>query len=479
MKSHYLWAAVERIAPQLVTFGVSIVIARLIGPEAYGLIGMLAIFMALGQAFSELGLSAAIIQRKELGENDLMSVFTINVIAGLCMTLFFCAISPFVAKFYEEPRLVGLLCAQSLTFVIFSVGAVQAALISREMRFAFNAKVEVAACVVSGIVGLSMAFNGFEVWSLVGLALARVFVRVLLLWLARVWKPTGRFTWEAFHGMWAYSSRLFYASIFHHIVTNSYTVIIGKVYTPTDLGLYTRAFSFQQMPVGIVGGIVQRVAFPLFSRNQNDPVLLKKMLRKQVRLVLALVVSGMALLYSIAEEFILLVLGQDWTGAIPLLKILCLAGVFASVFPLHSNMTMALGRSKLFFRIEMLKKIYIIAMLAVVYRFGLNALAWGMVSVSIFDYAASSWPNREALGYSLMDHADDILPILFLCALPTAAIAWLDWGSEMHLILAIALKTLFLSIFIFCGIFLFRKKWFFEVWQVIDSTVLSRFRAVI
>ena len=182
MNNHYVWAAVERIAPQLVTFGVSIVIARLVGPEAYGLVGMLAIFMALGQAFSELGLSAAIIQRKEVSDDDLMSVFVVNVVAGIAMTLIGCAIAPLVAAFYNEPKITGLMSAQSLTFVIASVGAVQAALISREMRFKFNAKVEVFACFVSAIVGLVMAFRGFEVWSLVGLGLSRVFTRVCLLW---------------------------------------------------------------------------------------------------------------------------------------------------------------------------------------------------------------------------------------------------------------------------------------------------------
>ncbi len=476
MNNHYVWAAVERIAPQLVTFGVSIVIARLVGPEAYGLVGMLAIFMALGQAFSELGLSAAIIQRKEVSDDDLMSVFVVNVVAGIAMTLIGCAIAPLVAAFYNEPKITGLMSAQSLTFVIASVGAVQAALISREMRFKFNAKVEVFACFVSAIVGLVMAFRGFEVWSLVGLGLSRVFTRVCLLWAFRVWQPAGRFSWQAFNGIWAYSSRLLYASLLHRVVTNLYSVIIGKVYSPADLGLYTRAYSLQQMPVGIIAGIVQRVAFPLFSKNQHDLIYLKATLRKQVRLILALVVSGMALLYAISEELILLLLGEEWLGAVALLKILCIAGVFSSIFPLHSNMTMALGNSKLFFRVEMIKKIYIILALACVYRFGMNAFAWGMVSVSIFDYFASSWPTRKALGYTVITHAEDVLPTLLAGVIPVGLLSLVHWSGGLAPIVVICLKALFIGLFIMIAIVAFRKTWFKDVWEVLDTGLLARLR---
>ena len=144
MKSHYLWAAIERIAPQAVTFGVSIVIARLVGPEAYGLVGMLAIFMALGQAFSELGLTAAIIQRKDITDDDLMSIFVVNIGAGVLATAFCCLISPLVSKFYQQEVLMALLSVQSLTFLIGSLGAVQGAVITRKMLFRLNAKIEVA-----------------------------------------------------------------------------------------------------------------------------------------------------------------------------------------------------------------------------------------------------------------------------------------------------------------------------------------------
>lgn len=314
MKNYYIWAAVERIAPQFVTFGISIVVARLLGPEAYGLIGMLTIFIALGQAFSELGLTAAIIQRKEVSDVDLTSVFYVNIVAGALITTLCCAISPLAADFYGKPLLQPLLCAQSVTFLISSLGTVQVALVSREMRFQMSAKVELIACVGSGLAGLSMAILGLGVWSLVGLNLSRIMLRVLLLWLLAGWRPRGKFSKTAFLPMWEYSSRLLYASLFHRVATNAYSVIVGKMFSPAVLGLYSRAVGLQEMPVGIIAGIVQRVAFPLYSRNQENQLYLHKILRKQVRLVLGVVVPGMAILFAISDELIFVCWGMIGAG---------------------------------------------------------------------------------------------------------------------------------------------------------------------
>ncbi len=475
MNNHYVWAAVERIAPQLVTFGVSIVIARMVDPSAYGLIGMLAIFMALGQAFSELGLSSAIIQKKEVNDDDLMTVFVVNVLAGIVVFAFFCALSPLVAKFYHEPLMVPLLCAQSLTFILASLGAVQAAVISREMLFRFNAKVEVFACIVGGSVGVSMAFAGYGVWSLVGLGLSRLLTRVVLLWIFGSWRCQGKFSKESFKTTWAYSSRLLYASLFHRVVTNLYSVIIGRVYSPAALGLYTRAFSLQQMPVGIIGGIVQRVAFPLFSKHQEDTAYIFNTLRRQIRLILAIVATGMAVLCAIAEQLIPWLLGDRWLGAVPLLQILSMAGVFASIFPLHSTVIQALGNSKLFLKVELIKKVYILLMLACVYRFGLEALAWGAVSVSLFDYMASSWPNRKALDYTFRTHLEDLLPTLLACAIPMVCVMLMTWPVTYPLLLTMTLKASVICGFVGLMFVIFRKTYFKDVWSTADSLCFSRF----
>ncbi|WP_321283950.1 lipopolysaccharide biosynthesis protein [uncultured Vibrio sp.] len=479
MKNHYLWAAVERIAPQLVSFGVSIVIARLIGPEAYGLIGMLTIFMALGQAFSELGLSAAIIQRKTITDNDLMSVFVANLIAGMVISLLCCSISPLVAKFYGQDILMPLLCAQSLTFAISSIGAVQAALISREMLFRLSAKVEVASCVLSGGVGLAMAFWGLGVWSLVVLNISRVFVRVGLLWFFGLWRLSGRPSLSAFSTMWGYSSRVLCASLFNNLVTNAYSIIVGKLYPPAALGLYTRAVSIGQIPVSLTGGIVQRVTFPLFSRYQGEKEYLIQLLRKQVRLILAVISPILTILIITSEELIPLLLGDEWAGAIPLLKISCLGGVLYSVIPLHIVLIKALGNSQLLLRIAVVRDSYLLIAVLVSSFFGLQALAWAVVSASFFSYILCSWPSKKSIDYRLKNHLEDVLPTVILCAFSAIILSAVEWNAGLSPVSIMLIKALVIVLGFASGAYVFREKYFHELWELTAwgmSTFVARIR---
>ncbi len=234
----------------------------MLDPAAYGLIGMLGIFMALSAAFSDLAFSAALVQKKSITEDDETSVFYVNIAAGITLTIILCAISPLVAGFFHQSILAPFACTQSLTVLISSFGIVQLALITRSMSFKANATIELISCVLSGGIGIGMAWLGYGVWSLVGMNLTRAISGVALLWILRDWRPRGRFCIVCVRSMWSYSGKLLYASLLHRVATNLYAVVIGRVYPPTELGLYTRANSFQVLPIGLLTGIVQRVAFP-------------------------------------------------------------------------------------------------------------------------------------------------------------------------------------------------------------------------
>ena len=193
-------------------------------------------------------------------------------------------------------------------------------------------------------------------------------------------------------------------------------------------------------------------------------------------MILALVVPGLSILLAISAEFIPWLLGEAWNGAVPLLRILCLAGVFTCIFPLHSNLTMALGDSKLFFRIEMIKKVYILLMLAVVYRFGLQALAWGMVSVSVFDYVASSWPSRKYIDYHIRQHLVDLLPTLIACALPMTIVFQIDWSPAWHPVLVMSSKSVIILSGFSLFVCVFRKSYFRDIWYIVDTQCMARVR---
>lgn len=472
----YFWAFIEKVAPLAISFFVSVLVARKVGPEAYGLIGMLAIFMALGQGFTELGFGAALVQRKDITADDETSVFVINLLAGLLITVMLCAISPLVANFFGQEILVQLLCIQSLGIFIASTTLVQFALISRGMKFRLGAMIEVIATVISGIVGLSMAYAGYGVWSLVWLGLSREAVRAAAVWFIGGWRPKGKFSKERVAAMWDYCSKLLYSSLFHRVVTNLYSVIIGKIFPPAALGLYARANGLQSLPTGLAVGIVQRVAFPLFSKHQDDKVFLLHVIRKKTRILVLGVALMMGLLAALSENLIPWLLGPKWLSAIPLLKILCLAGVFASVFPLHSQMTMALGASRIFFKVEMLKKLAIVIVVLVVYRFGLVVFAWGTVAISFSDFLLSAYPSRKLIGYSRAMQVRDLAPSILLSGTATLFLLNMPWDSCWSPLVLMALKTVLFIALTGMGLFAFRKMFFQDAWELVRNLPLGRLK---
>jgi len=468
-KRHYLWAFVEKIAPLGISFVVSVIIARMVAPAAYGLIGMMAIFMALGQAFSELGFGAALVQQKEITADDETSVFVVNLVGGTVITAILCAASPLVAQFFDQQILVELLCVQSLTILIASTGLVQFALISRKMKFRLGAIIEVVATFMSGIVGISMAYAGYGVWSLVGLGVSRELVRAATAWIVGDWWPTGRFSVERVRAMWSYCSKLLYASLFHRVATNLHTVIIGKIFAPEALGLYARASGLQALPGGVVTGIVQRVAFPAFSRNQDNKVHLLYSLRKQVRVLVVLMSVSMALLGVLAAELVPWLFGPNWIGSVPLLQILCLGGAIAAVFPLHSQMTMALGESGIFFKVEMTKKLVIVIVLAVVYRFGIAGFAWGAVIISFADYCLSAFPSTRLLGYSWRMQIADLLPAFILNGAAAVVILEAPWDPSWPAVLTVATKATVFLMLVATFLYVFRSLYFADAWDIMHN----------
>lgn len=468
-KRDYFWAFLEKVAPLAISFAVSVIIARIVAPAAYGLIGMMAIFMALGQAFCELGFGAALVQRKEITADDETSVFVINLVGGAVVTTILCAASPLVAQFFEQDMLGDLLRVQSLTILIASTGLVQFALISRNMKFRLGAIIEVIATLLSGILGIYLAYGGYGVWSLVGLGVARELVRAVAAWVVGGWWPRGRFSKARVRAMWSYCSKLLYASLLHRVATNLHTVVIGKIFVPEALGLYARASGLQAFPIGVITGIAQRVAFPAFSRSRDDKARLLHSFRKQVRILVLLMSVIMALLGVIGAELVPLLFGPNWIGSVPLLQILCISGAIAAVFPLHSEMTKALGESSIFFKIEMLKKLVIVAVLAIVYRFGIAAFAWGAVAISFADYCLSAFPSVRLLGYSWRMQITDLSPALILNGTMAGALFWFPWDPQWPALFTMVTKALVLLLSVGTGLYVLRGAYFADAWGLLRS----------
>ncbi len=465
VKKAFFWSGIEQLGPQLVSFIISIVLARLLEPADFGLVGMMALFIGLAHVFTNSGLSAALIQRKTLTLDDETSAFALNIVVGGGLAILLCLISPFVAGFYKKPILLPLLCVNSLTVIISSFTIVQSALLTRNMMFKQTAVISTISSIVSGLTGISMAYLDYGVWSLLGASISAGLVRTGLYWKMSQWRPTGKVKWQCIRSMWGYSSNLLGCSLIGVTYQNMYSQIIGKVYSPESLGYYNRANSLRMLPAEIISGIVNRVAFPLFSRYQEDKPLLLKRVREIIRGTLLVSAGGLTLLAVIADPLIPLLLTEKWRTSIHLLRILCYAGVFYPVSVLYLMTLQAQGYSNLNLRLENIKMVIGLITVTVVYRYGVTALAWSVVALTVNAYFLNAWYNVKLLNYHWRMQAYDILPTFLLCLIS----GWAAWWIA-NLFPLIPLGILFVKsgvflVFLGLSVYLLRKSFYEEFWS--------------
>lgn len=427
--------------------------------------------MGLAGVFADSGLSAALIQRKTLTSDDETSVFVLNIFAGGVLAALLCLVSPLVARFYHQPVLVPLLCVSSLSIVISSFGIVQSALMMRNMQFKQSAVISTVSSVVSGVTGIVMAYLDYGVWSLVGAGISAGLVRTCMYWNMSAWRPCGSVRLQCIRSMWGYSSNLLGCSLIGVTYQNMFSVIIGKVYSPESLGYYTRANSLRMLPVGVITGIVNRVSFPLFSRHQDDKPLLLKKIREIIRGTLLLSAGGLTLLAVIADPLIPLLLTEKWRPAIPLLRILCYAGVFYPISALYLMTLQAQGYSHLNLRLESIKMVLGMIAVALVYRYGVTALAWSVVVLTINAYFLNAWYNVRLLGYQWRMQAVDILPTFVLCSISGWAAWWMGILVSAGPFVVLFAQTGTFILLLGACIYLFRKSFYDDVWQHILSGI--------
>jgi teichuronic acid exporter len=418
----------ERFGYQGTGVLLGIILARLLYPRDYGLIGMLAIFCSVGQVFADSGLTTALVQRPANSIDDEATVFYLNIGAGTILTLLICAISPLVAGFYGQPVLIPLLCVLSLQVLLSSFGIVQFALLARAMNFRTQAIVSTVSLILSGLVGIGMAWRGLGVWSLVGQAVIAALFRSLLVWKLGNWRLSGRFRRASFQEMWPFSSRLLASGLLDTVFENLYNVVIGRVYRPADLGLFTRARSLAQFPAGFVASMFAQTTLPAFSRMQGDTALLQSSVRKVFRLMAALHFPAMAALAVVADPLVRCLLTDKWAPCVPYLQVLAFSGMLYPVHALHLNVLMAQGRSDLFLRLEVLKKVLTILTLASTFHFGVSAVVWGILILSIGCLAINGHYTRKLLNYRWREQALDLVPVLGASALMAMAM------SAIHLL---------------------------------------------
>jgi O-antigen/teichoic acid export membrane protein len=407
-----IWSFIEAICQRGLQFVVGIILARLLLPEQFGLVGMLMVFMAVAQTFLDSGFSAALINKQNLTEVDICSVFYFNLLMGIVAAICLSLVAPFVATFYNQPLLTPMLRALALVLVINAFGLIQGTLLTRAIDFKLQTKVTVIGSFISGLIGIGMAYSGYGVWSLVVQQITNALARSLLLWVYNSWRPAWILSLQSLQEMFGFGSRLLASGLLNTIFDNIYLVVIGKLFSPADLGYFTRANSLQQLPSMTLSNMVARVTFPVFSTIQNDPERIKRGMKKAITLLMLINAPLMIGLAVVARPLVLVLLTAKWEPCIPYLQLLCIVGLLLPLHYINLNVLQAMGRSDLFLRLEIIKKVLIACNIAITFRWGVEAIIIGQVVTSIVSYYLNAYYNRNLLNYSIWEQIGDLYPYL-------------------------------------------------------------------
>lgn len=412
--SGMFWSISDLMVNQGLQVIIQIFLARLIVPEDFGIIGMIAVFIALSQALVDGGLSNALIREKEVKQEDLSTVFFFNffLACSLYVILFFSA-KP-ISVFFHEPMIMSILRVLSLVIIVDAFGIIQRTIMVRKIDFRTQTKVNILSSVASGVLAIASAYFGFGVWSLVIRTLSMQFLQALLLCLYSKWIPSFVIKLDSLKKLFGYGWKLLASSLIDTLYNNIYYIIIGKYFSATELGYYTTAQRLRDAASQSLTLSVQKVSYPVLSSIQSDGDKLRSGFRKIIKNFMFITFPMMVGLIVVAAPLFNLLLGHNWKASIPYFQILCFAGM---LFPLHVvnlNILQVKGRSDLFLKLEVIKKVIGIASITIVivYGFGIYGLLWVAVINSYISYFINSYYSLELLGYSTYQQIMDILPSL-------------------------------------------------------------------
>ena len=421
-KKGFVWGTVERLVTNGIQFVLTIVLARLLSPDDYGVIAMPAIFLAIAQVLIDSGFANALIRKPDLNEEDLSTAFYFNVIVGIGAYIILFLSSPLIADFFNTPILTSLLKVTALVVFLNSLGIVQQAVLTKKMDFKSQAVISTISTFVSGVFGVWMAYSGYGVWALVFQQVSAALLRVVLLWVYGKWKPLWVWSHNSFMYLWNFGSKVIVIGLMDTIYNNVYAFVIGKKYTADDLGNYTRAQHFADLPINNINGIVQKVTLPLLSEIQDDNTRLGVIYLKLIEMISLLIIPLMFGLAAMASPFVLSLLGKDWEGCVILFQILCIARFWTPFNAINVNLLQVKGRTDLLLKLEIVKKAVITVVLGITFYRGIVFLVGGFAVCTFIAFMINTYYTKRLIGVSLWDQIQALLPALIISLIMLAVV---------------------------------------------------------
>ncbi len=439
--SSLIWKFSERCGAQGVGLIVSIVLARLLSPDDYGLLALVTVFISIFNVFVDCGLGTALVQKKNADDLDFSTVFYCNIVfcSILYCLLYFTA--PLIAGFYENLKLTAVIRVLGVTILLSGVRSIQNAYVSKNMIFKKFFFATIFGTIGAAVIGIVMAYNGFGVWALVAQQLFNSFIGTLTLWIAVKWRPKKLFSFKRFKDLFSFGWKLLASSLINSIYNDICQLIIGKVYTPSDLGYYNRGKQFPNLIIENVNTSIDGVLFPVLSKCQNNSDQVKDITRKAIRTSGYIMWPLMMGLAAVGELFIKLLLTEKWLPCLPYMYIFCFC---CGTFPIQTaslNAIKAIGRTDLFLKTEIIKKTFALTLIIIATNISVLAIGLAVIPITIFSAIVHIFLNRKLLGYSILEQIKDIAPS-FLMAFFMAVIVYLTGFIKLPVIVTLIIQVL-------------------------------------
>ncbi len=438
--SNLIWRFAERSGAQLVGFIVSVVLARILSPSDYGTVALITVFTTIFQVFVDSGLGNSLIQKKDADDIDFSTVFYTNVLFCIVLYLIIFFSAPLIANFYGNKELIILTRVLGITILISGIKNTQQAYVSKKLIFKKFFFSTLLGTVTAAVVGIIMALNGCGVWALVAQQLVNLTIDTIILWITVKWRPKLVFSFKRLKGLFSYGWKLMASAVIDTVYGDIRQLVIGKFYSPSDLAYYNKAKQFPNLIVNNINTSIDSVLLPTMSKEQENRERVKAMTRKSIKTSVYIMAPLMMGLAFCSNNIVSIVLTDKWLSCVPFLVIFCITYLFQPIHTANLNAIKAMGRSDLFLKLEIMKKVVGIVLLIITMRISVMAMAYSLLVSSVLSQIINSWPNKKLLNYSYLQQLKDILPSIILAVIMGAIVyCWnfLNLGVALTLCLQV------------------------------------------
>jgi teichuronic acid exporter len=414
VKSGLIWTLLQNFGTQIVNLAISMILSRLLLPADFGLIALVTIFSSITLILVDSGLESSIIRTANIKDIDYSSIFVYNVVVSVVLYIIIFLLSPFIGNYFNQPKLPIVIKVLAINIIFIAFAAVQKAKMEKEMRFNVLMQISIICLIASGVVGVVLALSGFGVWSLVIMTLSSSLLNVLLLWKAARWAPSFRFDKTVFKEHINFGYKIGLATILHSVFREIYSVIIAKWFNPTSVGYYSRANNLMMLPAYSIGGALNRIALPLFSKMNTDNDSLREVYKKVLKLGAFVIAPVVCCMWAYADSLIYVLFGKNWGVSVSYFRIIAIISIIYTLNMYNLYIVGVKGRSDLNLKAEVYKKIINVIIIACTIPFGLQALLWGSVAIIFIEFLINAYFSGRMIDYGVMSQIKEIFPPLVI-----------------------------------------------------------------